>query len=144
MDKEQFFTLFEDKVQSKLKLFCNKINTSKADLYILMARKAACFVTALEELNMISLDGKVISERILDTKIDLCDVKSVTIIDDVVISGTTLNRTITRLIELKPDLEINLVLIGINKKWFNPDMLTDISGKSFLEKPYTELDDSQC
>lgn len=144
MEKELFFKLFEDKIQSKIKLFCNNINTSKSDLYILMARKAACFVTALEELNLVSLDGKVISERILDTKIDLSDVNTVTIIDDVVISGTTLNRTIARLIELKPGLEINLLVIGVNKKWFNPDMLTDISGKSYLEKPYTELEDSQC
>jgi hypothetical protein len=70
MDKTNFLNIFEDKIRGRVIEFCNKINNSTADLYISMARKAACFINTLEELSMIAINGEVISERVLDTEID--------------------------------------------------------------------------
>ena len=144
MDKTNFLNIFEEKIRGRIIEFCNKINESKADLYISMARKAACFINALEELSMIAINGEIISERVLDTEIDWSGIKEIIIIDDVIISGTTLNRTIKKIKDKNPSIEIKVFVLGINKKWFNEELLQDENGKSYLELPIKPLEDSQC
>ncbi|GAB6012818.1 5'-methylthioadenosine/S-adenosylhomocysteine nucleosidase family protein [Viscerimonas tarda] len=144
MDKTNFLNLFEEKLRGRIIEFCNKVNDSKADLYILMARKAACFINALEELSMVAINGEVISERVLDTEIDWSNIRKIIIIDDVIISGTTLNRTIKKIKDKNPAIEIKVFVLGINEKWFNEELLQDDTGKSYLELPIKPLENSQC
>jgi len=144
MDKTNFLNLFEEKLRGRIIEFCNEINDSKADLYILMARKAACFINALEELSMIAIKGEIISERVLDTNLDWLNIRKIIIIDDVIISGTTLNRTIKSIKEKNSTIEIKVFVLGINEKWFNDELLEDEFGNSYLGLPQKPLENSQC
>ncbi|MDL2243300.1 hypothetical protein LJB84_00440, partial [Bacteroidales bacterium OttesenSCG-928-J19] len=144
IDKTNFLNIFEEKIRGRIIEFCNKINDSKADLYITMARKAACFINALEELSMVAINGEVISERVLDTEIDWSGIRKIIIIDDVIISGTTLNRTIKKIKDKNPAIEIKVFVLGINEKWFNEELLQDDAGVSYLDIPVKPLENSQC
>jgi hypothetical protein len=144
MKKTELLNFFEEKIRVKILEFCDKINQSEADLYILMARKAACFVNVLEEVSLISINGKVISERLLDTQINWKNIKRIIIIDDVIISGTTLNRTLKSLKLINPNFDISVFVIGINDRWFNKQLLEDDYGASYIHYPIKPLDNAQC
>lgn len=144
MNNTDILNVFEGKIKSKIIDFCNKVNASQADLYIVMARKAACFINALEAFSMVSISGKVISERLLDTNINWSNIRRIVIIDDVIISGTTLNRTIEKIKNANHLIEIKVFVLGINEKWFNSKLLENEQNISYLETPIKPLTNSQC
>lgn len=144
MGNFEILKIFELNIQKRIIEFCNKINDSSADLYILMARKAACFVNALEKASLLNINSRVISERVLDCEIDWSSIKSVIIIDDVVISGTTLHQTIKHIKGNNPLIEIKVIVIGTNSKWFNSSLLQDEKGKSYIVNPVKSLSNQEC
>lgn len=144
MGNPDILRTFEFSVQKRILEFCNKINGTSADLYILMARKAACFVNALERASLLSIDGRVISERVLDCRIDWDDIESVIIIDDVIISGTTLYQTINDIKEKNPNISIKVIVLGLNSKWFNPHLLCNDQRETYIEPPIKILSNTEC
>ena len=108
-----------------------------------MARKAACFISVLEKMNMVNLQGPIISERVMDTQIDWKNINSVIIIDDVVISGTTLHETIETIKKGNPIIDIKLFVLGVNKDWFNKTVLED-NGRSYIQNPIRFMDNDEC
>ena len=71
---------FDAETQSYLLDFCNRISNLTADVFLIMARKAACFFDCLEELGLIHFNGYVTSERILDMNCKWLQWKSVIVI----------------------------------------------------------------
>lgn len=122
---------FEPKMQKQLLDFCTRVSKVQADVFILMARKATCFFNCLEELGLIHFDGYVTSERILDMDCEWLRRKKVVILDDAIVSGTSINRTINKLVEVEVE-SIEVYVLTVNKDWFSEDMLTDEKGKSYL------------
>ena len=136
--------VFETKVRKNIIDFCKDLNNTNADIYVVMARKAACLVSVLEKLSLLTLHGEVISERVLDCKIDWNKYKSVIIIDDVVISGTTLYQTIARIKSEKPSIRLDLYVLGVNSDWYKNDVLEDENGISYIHSPIRYYDNSEC
>lgn len=122
---------FEPNMQKKLLDFCARISKVQADVFILMARKASCFFNCLEELGLIHFNGYVTSERILDMDCGWLYGKSVIVIDDAIVSGTTINRTIDKLIDVGV-VSVEVHVLTVNSKWFQKDMLTNAKGDSYL------------
>lgn len=135
--------IFESKVRSNIITFCKDLSNTHADLYVIMARKAACLISALEKLNLISLHGEVISERVMDSNIEWHRYKQVIIIDDVIISGTTLHKTIEIIHNGNPEIDVKLYVLGVNEKWYNEDVLKH-DGKSYIEPPIRIMSNSEC
>ena len=122
---------FEPKMQNQLLDFCARVSKIQADVFILMARKATCFFNCLEELGLIHFDGYVTSERILDMDCAWLKGKKVAILDDAIVSGTSINRTINKLIDIGVD-SIKVHVLTVNNDWFSEEMLTDENGESYL------------
>ncbi|UBD14509.1 5'-methylthioadenosine/S-adenosylhomocysteine nucleosidase family protein [Bacteroides salyersiae] len=142
MDRN-LLSIFESKIQKNIISFCKEINESQADLYIIMARKAACLISVLEKLSLITLRGDVISERVMDSNIDWQNYNKIIIIDDVVISGTTLYKTINRIKKFNSHIDIKLFILGVNDYWFNNDILNQ-DGVSYIKEPVRKLNNSEC
>lgn len=128
---KKFLNCFDSETQKQLLDFCKRISKIQADVFILMARKAPCFFNCLEELGMIHFDGYVTSERILDMDCEWLRGKKIIILDDAIVSGTSINRTINKL-EIAGVDSIEVHVLTVNEKWFKEDILTDESGKSYL------------
>ena len=73
--------IFEPKVRKNIITFCKDLSKTHADVYVIMARKAACLISMLDKLSLISLQGDVISERVMDSKIEWQKYRSVIIMD---------------------------------------------------------------
>lgn len=138
-----FFSQFDTKVAQEIIEFGKRLSKTKADVYILMARKAACLISCLEEMNYLTLDGYVTSERVLDMDTAWLEGKSVIIIDDTVISGTTLYSTIERLKSVNVK-SVSIHVLSVNKQHFVPELLQNENGQSYLQEPYLKLENAEC
>lgn len=82
---------------------------------MLMARKAACFVDCLEELGLLSLNGFVTTNRVLDMDTTWFRRKNVLIVDEALISGTTLYETRKQILAIGAK-SVDFRLLCINKR----------------------------
>lgn len=140
---EKLLDCFDSNTRDALLDFCRRISSIEADVFILMARKATCFFNCLEELGLIHFNGYVTSERILDMDTRwLCE-KSVVIIDDAIVSGTSINRTIDKLKKAGAK-SVEVHVLSVNQKWYQPDMLTDDKGNSYLYQNCNVASNEKC
>lgn len=139
--------LFDDDTNNSIIDFCNRVNNSSADVYIIMARKAACFIRFLEKYQYVDFKGKVVTDRLLDFDTKWLQDKSVVVIDDVIVSGTTIYTTIKKL-ESAGTNSIQVIVLGVNKDYFNPtlfDYTNDLGvPKNYITTPYLLLSDAGC
>lgn len=127
--------------------FTKTLSSSTADVYIVMSRKAACFISFLKRHGKVSFDGKLVTDRILDFDTEWLRGKSVIVVDDVIVSGTTIFSVIQKLNKAGA-CRIKVYVLGVNECFFNPDILkyTDSNQQviSYLEPPYIPLSDAAC
>lgn len=139
-----FLSQFDPRIKNEIIEFGKRLTDSKADVYIVMARKAACFINCLQELNLVTLDGFVTSERVLDLDTNWLKGKRIIIIDDTIISGTTLFKTINKL-NSAGVIDISVSVLTVDKDHFVPDLLmNDKRNVSYLSKPYLSLNHTEC
>lgn len=97
--KRDFLDFFPDK--AIFEHFCDTINHSNADVFILMAHKAIQMVQVLKDQGYIdeSITKKIIiSNQALDFDCSYLIGKKIAIIDDIVISGTSIASTVNKLL----------------------------------------------
>lgn len=142
--REYFLNRFDKYISTGIIEFCKSLSNTEADIFILMARKAACFIECLEELSLVKLNGIVTTDRILD--MDLCWLKNkrIVVIDEAIVSGTTIYETIN-ILKGANVKNIQVRVICINKDWFNEELLIDDETKiSYLVEPYMKLKNEEC
>ncbi len=104
--------------------------TQKHDVTIIMARKAACFVECLRTVGLSAFQGIVVSDRVLDWDTRWLRGKRIAVIDDCVISGSTLYRIKRQLVQL--DCKVSIHALAVDKEWFRKDLFK-------IERPYLRL-----
>jgi nucleoside phosphorylase len=99
--KNIFLEQFDDKWRAPLIAFGTRLSESDADadVFIFMARKAACLFHCLEDLRIAHTDAICTSDLALEGDLAWLRNKRVLLIDDTLISGTTLYRAQQRLAE---------------------------------------------
>ena len=123
---DRFLSVFSDFDRKILNRFTKKLSSTQADIYLVMARKAACLIEAFDSMGVLSLNGTVVSERVLDLSEDFLHEffrgKSVVIIDDTIVSGTTIGMTIEKLInyEIK---DIQISVLTVNERWYSEELI---------------------
>lgn len=140
------YTLCSDLCKGALESFCRNVNNSKADVFVVMAHKAVKMFTILLDQGLLNED---ISDKIIITNLALdfdCSYlkdKKIAIIDDIVISGTSIASTINKLIEMSiPEENIEVYAVAIDSDYFAMKFESK-NGKNLLscEKYYN---DSVC
>lgn len=164
-----FLSNFEPETRAQIIEFGKKISSPelKADVYLIMARKAICFVNLLLKFKLASLNGIIVSDRVLDTDLQWLKGKTITIIDDALVSGTTIRKVIDKLKTVIGQEKIKVYVLSVNSDWYkcqesdmtvaNPyEMLvrTDVEGnvifdaegnpESYLVKPLRYQTNEKC
>ena len=140
--QQQFLNQFDQPIRNYIIEYCKKISKKNYDVYLLMARKAACLMSVLESLGFVSLNGVVVSDRVQDYNPDWLKGKRIAIIDDTIISGTTINKLIGRL-ESFGVAEIAVHTFCVDSYWYRDDMLKN-DKHEYLVQPYIKLEHSSC
>lgn len=140
--QKSFLDQFDQPIRKYIIEYCKKLSEKDYDVYILLARKAACFLTALEDLGFISFNGIVASDRILEYNTSWLKDKKVAVIDDTIISGTSICKIIEKLKNIGI-ASISVHAFCIDDYWIVDDMLRD-KGHDYLLQPYMRIDHSSC
>lgn len=138
--------IFDQKTYNDIMEFCERINNSDADFYVVMSRKAACFVSFLEKYDFLKINGSIVTDRILDFNNDVLINKNVIVIDDVVVSGTTIYNVIRKLKNFKV-ANIEVFILGVNSKYFNTELFSyqyNDEIRNYINGPYVLMTDEGC
>lgn len=164
-----FLSNFEPESRAQIIEFGKKISSPElaSDVYLIMARKAICFVDLLLKFKLASLNGIIVTDRILDLNLKWLEGKTVTIIDDALVSGTTIRKVIDKLTTVIDQENIKVYVLSVNSEWYrrpfvnktndnNYEMLvrTDSEGniifdehgtpRSYLVKPIVYQTNEKC
>lgn len=143
--QNRFLGTFRGEMQANIVEFGKQLWEKDSDVFIFMARKAACFFDCLRELKIADVRGVAVSDRILDMDLSFLAGKTVTLVDDCVFSGTTLYHA--RDIVIKAGAtKCDTMTLSINEDWIRPDLLPGGAESHELSftQPLFRLDDSQC
>ena len=140
--QEAFLKQFDQPIRKYIIEFCNQISQKQYDVLILLARKAACFLSSLEDLQLITLNGTVVSERALEYDTNwLLEDKKIAIIDDTIISGTSIYKIINKLKKIGVQKHnISVHAFCINEYWFVNELLEDEENQKYLLPPFLKID----
>ena len=133
--------VFDKTMKQQILNYATYINGSNAEVYIVMARKCACFMNFLQELNLVAFNGLVITDKRLEYDLEIIRGKRVLIIDDIVVSGTSIYNVIENIKTVVASVQT--IVLGVNTKWFEKEILED-EGKSYICAPYNNYSDSEC
>ena len=144
--KNDIFDLCSNTEEKALKSFCDQINISTADVFVVMAHKAVRLIQILIDQNYIShevANKTIVSSHALDFDCNYLLGKNVAIIDDILISGTSITSTVHKLLNagvLRE--EISIITLAVDK-CYQSIRFDDESGHSLLHCN-TYLEDSVC
>ncbi|MBD0369632.1 MAG: phosphoribosyltransferase [Pyrinomonadaceae bacterium] len=119
--KEAILSQFEPDIVVPLIEFGESISHIKADAIMFMARKSLCLYDVLLSLGVPPTEKCVISDRVLDMRLDPLFGKRVALIDDTLILGTTLAKA-KRTLE-KANAKIKIHVFCVDQKWWCKDLL---------------------
>lgn len=134
-----------DEVTRAIKKFCQRVNNSDADVFIIMAHKAVLLFYLLLAQGHITKRAEekvIISNLALDFDCRYLKGKKIAILDDIVISGTTIASTVNKLraVGVCQD-DIDVIAIAIDKDYFNMSF-ENTRGASVLHCDFTPKDAS--
>lgn len=139
--------VFDDEMCKSIMDFTQTVSCTVADIYIVMSRKAACFINLLKRHGHISFNGEIVTDRILDINLNQFAEKHVVIIDDVVVSGTTIYSVIKKLKTVNTK-SIKAYVLGVNKEFYNNELFqyTNCEGmtSNYIQTPYIPVSDAAC
>lgn len=139
--------VFDDEMCQSIMNFAQAISNTVADVFVVMSRKAACFIRFLERHGNVFFDGELVTDRILDIDLERFAGKDVVIIDDVVVSGTTIYTIVNKLKSANAK-RIRVFVLGVNKEFYSSDLFkyVDAEGvlRNYIEAPYIPVSDAAC
>lgn len=143
------FEEFSDISKKAIENFCQNINNSASDVFILMARKSLCFMKVLYRTGMIRGDfyqKMIVADTSVEFPCDYLKNKKITIIDDIMISGTSIAKMIRFLLGMGiKTSNIDVFVIAIDKKYNYMEFIDHKSGHCFFDRSKTHVfEDADC
>lgn len=130
---EQFLQQFDSHMRTHIIAFAQHLTTlsQKNDVIIFLARKAACMGDCFRSLKLSSFHCVTTSSRVLDMNLAWLRGKRVAIVDDMLISGTTINRALKKLSN-NGITNVKVYVLSTDKSFFNPAVVN-------VEQPHLSL-----
>lgn len=126
--------------------FCDRVNHSDADVFIIMAHKAVLLFDLLIDQGFIGIQAKnkvIISNFALEFDCSYLEGKKIAILDDIVISGTTISSTVNKLLSVGVNQnDIEVIAIAIDEDYFNMDF-SGVNGTTVLHCNHL-FEDAPC
>lgn len=122
--RDYFLEQFDSNFRSHIIEFSKKLTelSTHYDVLIFLARKAACLADCFSELELSNYHCIVTSSRVLDMDLSWLRDKKVAIIDDALISGTTLNEANKKLSDCRAE-KIDTYVLSIDNDWWSKELV---------------------
>lgn len=133
--RERFFNQFEPVHRQHLLAFANRVAALDVDVIMPMARKAACLLDALRSLGLFGPNALVVSDRATDFGTAWLEGSTIALIDDSIVSGSSIYR-LQRLLEQAKVKSVRTLSYCVNSRWWNSNLAQP-------ENPYQVLSDRE-
>lgn len=135
-----FLDQFDSAFKTHIIEFSKKLTdlSHSYDVIIFLARKAACLADCFDELGMSSFHCVITSSRILDMNLDWLKYKRIAIVDDALISGTTIYEAQQKLNSFGIN-EADVYVLSIDEYWWSKELVTPKPSYFKLNSTQTSL-----
>jgi nucleoside phosphorylase len=131
--QQEIAAQFDAAEWSHIVQFGKRLTDVRADVVVTMARKATCFIECLERLGLTAIGTHRTSDRVLDMDHGWLKSQRVILVDDALISGTTLYTT-AELLKAAGAAAVGTQVLCVDREWWSKDLVQP-------SPPYLELDD---
>jgi nucleoside phosphorylase/hypoxanthine phosphoribosyltransferase len=135
--RDYFLDQFDSSFRTHIIEFSKRLTniSNKYDVLIFLARKAACLADCLDELEMTNFHCTITSSRILDMDLSWLQSKKVAIIDDALISGTTISEALRKLNKVSIS-KVDVYVLSVDENWWSRELVEPMP-------PYFKLNSEQ-
>jgi hypothetical protein len=131
--RSSFLDRFHRDLLPHLLEYARAISDADVDVLMFTARKAACLFDAMRTVGLVKPQGAVVSDRVLDMDLRWLEGKRVALIDDVLITGSSLYKARERLIEEARVASVRTVVLAVDREWWVPDLIEPDSSFAILD-----------
>lgn len=134
--RQQLLNRFPQRYRQHILDFANNLSSIDADVLIFTARKAACFFHCLEHLRLWTPGSRLVTtDRLLDHDAGWIRGKKVAVIDEVIVSGSSLFRLHAAL-QVAQAAQVTIHALFVNKEWFVGEFFAEGTlANSYIELP---------
>lgn len=138
--RDYFLDQFDSSFRTHIIEFSKRLTdiSNKYDVLIFLARKAACLADSLDELEMTNFHCTITSSRILDMDLSWLQDKKVAIIDDALISGTTIHEALRKL-NKSGILKVDVYVLSVDENWWTKELVEPMPSYFKLNSEQTSL-----
>lgn len=150
MQREKCLGLLPNSFQNLINQYCTRIEECDADCFVVVARKAVCFLESLiqEGLLNITINNKPIySSNCLDFLDNDFSQKKIAVIDDLSNSGAAIAEITNTLIDRfrVPPTRIEIIVLAVNRDTFSMNFTDVNTGYSLLNCNHVyKLNNADC
>jgi hypoxanthine phosphoribosyltransferase len=116
--KEKILAQFEPDIAAKLLEFAETISKQDSDVFVFMSRKFCCLYDLLLSIGAPPVQKPIVSDKVLDLETDFFKGKVVTIVDDIIICGTTIWKAKEKLLNYHGAKEVRTSVFCVNEKYW--------------------------
>jgi len=116
--KEKILAQYEPDIAAKLLEFAETVSKQDCDVFIFMSRKFCCLYDLLLSIGVPPVQKPIVSDKILDLDTDYFKDKRVTIVDDIIICGTTIWKAKDKLLNYFKAKEVKTFVFCVNEKFW--------------------------
>jgi nucleoside phosphorylase len=134
--REDFLAQFDSDVYPFVIEYAKAISEFDSDVLMFTARKAACLFDAMRSVGLTASTAQIVSTRVLDMDPTWLAGKTVTLVDDVLITGTSLHSERKKLLAAGAS-KVEVVALAVNTDWWVEELAAPTNN-------YISLSDSRA
>ena len=116
--KEKILAQFEPDIAVKLLEFAENISRTDTDIFVFMSRKFCCLYDMLVSIGASPVQKPIVSDKVLALETDFFKGKVVTIVDDIIICGTSIWKAKEKLLNHFKAKEVRTSVFCVNEKFW--------------------------
>jgi nucleoside phosphorylase/hypoxanthine phosphoribosyltransferase len=138
--RDYFLSQFDSSFRGHIIEFSKRLTkiSEEYDVLIFLARKAACLADCLGELELSYYSCVITSSRVLDMDLSWLKSKTVAIIDDALISGTTINDALRKLKGFGI-VNVDTYVLSVDENWWAKELINPMPSYFRLNSEQTSL-----
>jgi hypothetical protein len=123
--RQKILEQFDNDIVSELLEFGEKLSRLKSDVFVLMSRKFCCLYKLLLSIGITPIlkEKLVVSDKLLDANTDYFREKSVTIVDDIIICGSTIKKAKDKLLGKLGAADVKVYAICADKEYLVKELV---------------------
>jgi len=123
--RQKILEQFDNDIIPELLEFGKKLSLLKSDVFVLMSRKFCCLYKLLLSIGitLIPKEKLVVSDKLLDANTKYFHGKSVTIVDDIIICGSTIKKVKDKLLHKLGATEVKVYAFCADKEYWVKELV---------------------